>query len=61
MNIALVILGGQIKYIFRGGGGKFYKILTFEPLNGFSNFKSLNALKFCQEFKKNYQKIDFLP
>ena len=25
------------------------KVLTFEPLNGFSNFKSLNDLEFCQE------------
>ena len=25
------------------------KGLTFEPLNGFSNFKSLNDLEFCQE------------
>ena len=25
------------------------KGLTFEPLNGFSNFKSLNDLEFCQQ------------
>ena len=29
------------------------KSLTFEPLDGFSKFKSLNALKFHQEFNKN--------
>ena len=26
--------------------------LTFEPLNGFSNFKSLNDLEFCQQLIK---------
>ena len=30
----------------------FYgKYLTFEPLDGFSKFKCLNALKFCQDSK----------
>ena len=29
------------------------KSLTFEPLDGFSKFKSLNALKFCHKFNKN--------
>merc|ERR1711867_203720 len=27
--------------------------ITFEPLDGFSKFKCLNALKFCQEFNKH--------
>ena len=29
------------------------KSITFEPLDGFSKFKCLNALKFCQEFNKH--------
>merc|ERR1711867_204519 len=29
------------------------KSITFEPLDGFSKFKCLNAPKFCQEFNKN--------
>ena len=34
------------------------KGLTFEPLNGFSNFKRLNDLEFCQEF--NETNADFV-
>ena len=30
----------------------FTKRLTFEPLNGFSNFKRLNDLEFCQQLIK---------
>ena len=33
------------------GGRQRKNVITFEPLDGFSNFKKVKSLEFCKEFK----------
>ena len=32
-------------------------VITFEPLDGFSNFKKVKFSKFCKEFSKAYSLV----
>ena len=47
------------EYICMGRGGKTAPGLTFEPLDGFSNFKKVNDLIFSQQFSKMIRFIEF--